>query len=661
MNPTIWGASTVAFILGLLSVVALRPALRRYAVVDAPNHRSSHTEVTLRGGGLAPLVGIIGGMWVAWALAPALPGGLLVGVVAGSVFAAVLGLIEDVRGLPVPVRALGQLVAGAAISIPLAIAFAQPWWLAVAGAITVAAFVNIANFIDGINGISGVNAVLIGGAYAVVGLMAELPWASILGGVIAGAFLGFLPWNITKPGLFLGDVGSYLLGAITCGTGLAIWWSGVDPVVVVAPLAIYLADTLFTLGLRASRGEAVLQSHRSHVYQRLTDTGLGHAAVTSVVGGFTLLTSFVGIMRLAGWIPGFVAWALLVSVCACYLALPRVRGNRLAPAVSLSLPAMAEPVAPKPRPDHDPRVWAVSGATGFVGSALVSRLRAEGVEVRPLRAPRVLLPESLDDPGDIAERAHASEVVDAWAGQLVGVDVLINAAGLATPGAPPSEALYGANALLPAVVLHAAETAGVQRVIHLSSAAAQGHQPMLDESIAAHPFSPYSRSKALGERAFLAAARRRSSDAVVVRATSVQGAGRPTTAALKRVARSPLASVAGDGSRPTVVSSIDGLVDFVVAVSRSTNPLGAIMLQPWEGLSTADVLREARGAQPRHLPEWLCRSALGSARVVGRVVPEIAGIERRLALMWFGQAQRSAFAAEYTADSERLRRLLREP
>ncbi|MGO4385864.1 NAD-dependent epimerase/dehydratase family protein, partial [Specibacter sp. RAF43] len=230
---------------------------------------------------------------------------------------------------------------------------------------------------------------------------------------------------------------------------------------------------------------------------------------------------------------------------------------------------------------------------------------------------------------------------------LAGAGVVVNAAGLATPGEADSPELTGANALLPAVIALAAAAAGVERLIHLSSAAVQGHRPTIDESRDRAPFSAYSRSKALGEEALeeLAGAVGTATNVVVLRATSVQGATRPTTRSLVKIAASPLASVAAPGAAPTPVSSIDALAWFVVETGLFAGPVPAIVLQPWEGLSVAEVLAAAGGRRPLHLPAGLCRLVL----TVGYAVSGLAGDRlhgqlRRVELMWFGQRQHPGWA-----------------
>ncbi|PPB50690.1 epimerase [Arthrobacter pityocampae] len=281
--------------------------------------------------------------------------------------------------------------------------------------------------------------------------------------------------------------------------------------------------------------------------------------------------------------------------------------------------------------------YLVLGGSGFVGSAVLRALDAAGLDAHALPAPR--LATAAATPAALLAAADATDTAG-LATAFAGFDVVVNAAGLATPSAPDGAALLGANALLPAVVVRAASAAGARRVIHLSSAAVQGRTGLLDETGTVRPFSAYSRSKALGEQALaLAAAREPSLSVVTVRATSVQGEGRPTTAALARLARSPLASVASPGTARSPITSVDSLADLVLALGRYDGALPPRVLQPWEGLTVRTVL-EAAGGHPRTLPAALCRAAVRGGYALSSLVRgRLDGHVRRVELMWFGQDQ----------------------
>lgn len=288
-------------------------------------------------------------------------------------------------------------------------------------------------------------------------------------------------------------------------------------------------------------------------------------------------------------------------------------------------------------------MWVVVGATGFVGSSVHAALTARGARVRAVAAPRLQAADT-DARALAAGAAGMVEDREALTAAFEGADVVINAAGLATPGAGDSPELRGANALLPVVIADAADAAGVRRFVHLSSAAVQGHRPFLDESSHVEPFSAYSRSKALGEQA-LAARQAGSCSVVTVRATSVQGPGRPTTAKLARLAASPLASVAAPGTAPSPVSSVDALVDFVLTVAGHYGPVPAVVLQPWEQASVSSVLESAGGRRPARLPAWLCRAVLRTGYTVSSLAGErFHGPLRRVEMMWFGQRQEPGWA-----------------
>jgi UDP-glucose 4-epimerase len=272
----------------------------------------------------------------------------------------------------------------------------------------------------------------------------------------------------------------------------------------------------------------------------------------------------------------------------------------------------------------------VLGATGFVGSAVCLALRARGVEVRSVVAPRLstrsrdlnALRADLEDPSVQREITRLRE-------QLVDADVVINAAGLAH-AASGGDALYGANALLPGVVAMACP--GVARLVHVSSAAVQGRRPILDESMDLQPFSPYSRAKALGE--LMVGAR-----GTCFRPTSAHGPGRAVTKRLVQLCSSPLASVAGAGTRPTPQVHVTNVGEAIAFTSLTAEPVPSVVLQPSEGLTTGSLVRRLGGREPLHIPESLARELIGLAHLLGSRSGRVAGLTRRVEMLWCGQAQ----------------------
>lgn len=289
------------------------------------------------------------------------------------------------------------------------------------------------------------------------------------------------------------------------------------------------------------------------------------------------------------------------------------------------------------------RAWRVVGATGFVGSAVTQRLRADGHTVQAVSAPR--LSSGARTVHHLLGRARDLEsVIDYLADSFAGADIVVNAAGIAAPDGKDQDALVGANAMLPVLILAAAERTGVKRVVHISSAAVQGKTHFLDETSRTTPFSPYSYSKALGESALqrLAAREDRPThpELVILRATSVQGRGRATTKRLAAFASSPLCSVAGDGTAHTPVTSVDALAEFTVTVGSHRGEVPQIVLLPWEGATTSSILRDAGRRNPIKLPTVVCCAAVATGYALsGLAQNRWHGAVRRIEVTWFGQNQ----------------------
>lgn len=319
----------VALVLALLLPLGVRPLLARAGVLDVPNARSSHTEPTIRGMGITTAAALSAAILVAVFLpqsGDAKRASLTLVVILAVVLAAsAIGWIEDIRGLSVKVRAGLQLTVGGLATAAVAIIDPgqQQLWLIPAGAIAVAAYVNVTNFMDGINGISGTHGLLVGGFYAYAGFVAGHGWLVYVGIAIAMAFTGFLPWNLSRNKVFLGDVGSYLLGASIAVTAMCAFLVGVPVEYIFSPVLIYLTDTFVTFLRRLLAGERWYAAHRQHVYQRLTIVGLSHIQATAVVCAATILVSVLGIMAAQGGeVAQIVATAAGFVVVLLYLRTP---------------------------------------------------------------------------------------------------------------------------------------------------------------------------------------------------------------------------------------------------------------------------------------------------------------------------------------------------
>ena len=297
----------------------VRSWLRRRQRFDHPNERSSHTVPTPRGGGLACAVGgTIGAL-----VSRTLDGSPTANWVGSSVVLGSIGRADDVAGLATLPRLGAQVLTGALVGIRVG----GPFGTAV-GAVAVPSIVNAFNFMDGINGISGGTAAAWGAIVASDPSLSQS--ARVQGAIAAGMGLGFLPYNVPSASMFLGDIGSYLLGAGIAVTVIESAFTNGRPdprnaARALAPLAPYLADTGSTIVRRAMRGVAVTEAHREHAYQKLVhETGWPHWAVSVLVASASAASGIAARTR-RGFLPvAPIAILYLASPTLARLAGPRV-------------------------------------------------------------------------------------------------------------------------------------------------------------------------------------------------------------------------------------------------------------------------------------------------------------------------------------------------
>ena len=256
---------------------------------QTPEARSNHVLPTPISGGLGAALGVAVALIVLSTWRPAdiaaavteVEMARLSGVFALAFVFALVGAADDVWELG-PVAKLALFGAGAALlaivagpvtTFPLTAELSLPlhWALAIVGtALWALTVINTVNFMDGANGAVGGVTVLAGVALAMVAALFGALEAAVLGGVVAGGYAGFLPWNTPRARVFMGDTGSLFAGALLVGGGLLMARAAPPGAVYLAAALVMplLGDALLTLVWRHLHGRPLMRAHADHAYQR---------------------------------------------------------------------------------------------------------------------------------------------------------------------------------------------------------------------------------------------------------------------------------------------------------------------------------------------------------------------------------------------------------
>jgi UDP-N-acetylmuramyl pentapeptide phosphotransferase/UDP-N-acetylglucosamine-1-phosphate transferase len=292
----------------LLAVFLRWPAL--LSIRDVPNERSLHTKTTPRIGGIALTAGVVLSLMFLEhkvSLVVALPAAILV----------VISLIDDVRGLAAKWRLLCHLCAATIFvfsELQLSLLFAISFVLAIVW------MINLYNFMDGVDGLAGGMAMIGFSVYGVGAFLAHFTDLAVVSFSIACSASAFLLYNFHPAKIFLGDVGSILLGFAAGSLGLLGWnrsiWPLWFPLLVFSP---FIIDATLTLLKRFSRRERVWEGHREHYYQRLVRMGWGHSKTALVEYGLMACVGSSALIALR-WSPSMQV-VLLVGWAFVYLGI----------------------------------------------------------------------------------------------------------------------------------------------------------------------------------------------------------------------------------------------------------------------------------------------------------------------------------------------------
>jgi len=221
----------------------------------------------------------------------------LFGIIIGMVILLGFGLFDDIKGLSPSQQLLGQFLAATAIiwgGIQAAYirlpfngilylnihAFTLPSWLgsatiwpfsALFSYLWVIAMINVLNFFDGLDGLAGSISVTSAAVLFLVCLRLGFLGPATLALVVLGIALGFLPWNWYPSKLFMGTVGSQMLGFLLAVTAII---SGAKVATAILVLGIPLLDALVVIGRRLIAHRSPFEADQRHLHHRLLRIGL---------------------------------------------------------------------------------------------------------------------------------------------------------------------------------------------------------------------------------------------------------------------------------------------------------------------------------------------------------------------------------------------------
>ena len=276
----------------------------RFNIIDKPNERSSHTRITLRGGGIIFLFG-------AWLYA-AFFGFQYPWFLTGLSLVAIISLIDDVRSLPDSIKLVVQFAAMFLMFQQFGILNWESWWIILIALIVCVGVSNAYNFMDGINGITG--------GYS-LSIMAPLIFVDTQTPFIDPHFLCvatlsllvFCFFNFRKKAkCFAGDVGSLSIAFIVIfALGRLILQT--EDFTYILFLALYGVDSVLTICHRILLHENLGQAHRKHAYQLMAnELRIPHVVVSSIYMVIQLVISFgMILLPINHWVYAIVVLLLL--------------------------------------------------------------------------------------------------------------------------------------------------------------------------------------------------------------------------------------------------------------------------------------------------------------------------------------------------------------
>lgn len=308
-----WLKMLLAFAVALVISYFMTPPVKNFAervgAIDIPKDgRRVHNHPIPRMGGIAIFLGFVISLLLFVNMSTQ-----VMGLLVGAVIIAVMGAVDDIVSLNPWAKLAAQLLA-AIVAIRCGLVFdviSSPagfsgdttidlGYLSVPLTLLwIVGCTNAMNLIDGLDGLAVGIAAISSTSMLIVSLLVAEPVVSVILVALTGACLGFMPYNMNPAKIFMGDVGSQLLGFVLATAsimGLFKMHAIFTFFVPMLSLALPLTDTAFAFCRRISHGQSPFHADKGHFHHRLLAMGLDQKQAVAVLYSISAVMGLIAII-----------------------------------------------------------------------------------------------------------------------------------------------------------------------------------------------------------------------------------------------------------------------------------------------------------------------------------------------------------------------------
>jgi UDP-GlcNAc:undecaprenyl-phosphate GlcNAc-1-phosphate transferase len=229
-----------------------------------------------------------------------------------AVFVLIVGLADDIRGLPARVKFVAQLAAAGAVCLAgiritsfcvgTWLVLDLGWWGWPLTILWIVGITNAVNLIDGLDGLAVGICAIVSAVIFIFSIYSGQPLMAVISLGLLGALTGLLFSNFNPAKIFVGDGGTYFVGFVLASASVMCTLKTGTVVGLALPalaLGVPIFDTLFSVLRRTLDRRSLFSADRSHIHHRLLDMGLRHRHVVILMYVVTLLAAGLGMFMMA--------------------------------------------------------------------------------------------------------------------------------------------------------------------------------------------------------------------------------------------------------------------------------------------------------------------------------------------------------------------------